>query len=69
MGDLTTLGRKIPGLLDERDLQRQVDRVIEHHVNELEKQAGPDDEFVSYMQATRRTALILPFEQNHGQSS
>lgn len=46
---------------DERDLQRLVDRVIEHHVSELEKQTGPDDEFVKYMRSTRMTALILPF--------
>lgn len=63
MGDVTKFVPPIPGFLEGRDLERAVDRVIEHHVSELEKQVGPDDEYVKFMKATQRTAMILAFPQ------
>jgi len=69
MGDVGKFVPPIPGLiLKGRDLERLVDCAIEHHVSELETQAEPDDVYVEFMKATRRTAAILSFPHSQQRS-
>jgi hypothetical protein len=61
MADLVTMlpspGPRFKG----RDVERAVDGAIERYVSEVERQHGPDDEFVTFMRSMQRTAAVLPF--------
>ncbi len=62
MGEVARLAHPMPGLpLEGRDLERAVDRVIEHHLSELAKQIGDDDPYVQFMRSIRHSAQVLPF--------
>lgn len=65
MGEVARLTPPTPGFpLEGRELERAVDRVIQHQVNEIARQVGDDDEWVKFMRSTRRTAVVLPFPQS-----